>query len=125
MTMIRIDLEGVADERFSLKIEGVDYFLRVYYLPRTRSFYLDLEDQFTVPIQQGVRMVTGYGLFAGNKNTRKQWSGDIFALRFSGDGSSTFDLEAITDGTVKLYYADAETLSRSAPESTTSAVVVS
>ncbi len=125
MLMLRIDLVGVADERFQVKIEGVDYFIRVYYLPRTRSFYLDLEDQLAVAIQQGVRMVTGYALFAGNKDPRKQWSGDIVALRFLGDGSSTFDLSAITDGTVKLYYMDAETLLEGIPDVSADAVVVS
>jgi hypothetical protein len=115
MVFQRIDLIGVASERFKIKIEGVDYFLRVYYLPRVSSFYLALDDQFEVPIQQGVRMVTGYPLLASNRDARKAFSGDIFALRFSGDGSSTFDIDAIVDGTVRLYYADREQMLAGAP----------
>lgn len=124
MIFQRIDLEGAASERFKIKIEDVDYFLRVYYLPRLRSFYLALEDQFEVAIQEGVRLVTGFALFAANKDPRKEFSGDIIALPFSGDGSSTFDLKAITDGTVKLYYADREQLLAGLPPAAIQALVV-
>lgn len=112
MAWLRIDgLLEVADQRYQIKIEDVDYFLRLKYLPRTRSFYLSLDDQFEVPIQDGVRMVTAYPLFFTNQDPRKEFSGAFFALRFvEGDGASTFDLESISDGTWKLYYAPLDEL---------------
>lgn len=119
--MLKMPVLDAAAQTYKVRLQDVEYAIRLRYNRRAESWYLDVGDRDGVWIVRGLRIVQGFPILG--RHTRDGLPPGDFFFFYSPNGDDATGRDGFNDGGRFLYFTPGDQDELEAPEAATVTLV--